>query len=179
MAAKKMTMGVIVGNRGFFPDHLAKSGREEIIRALGATGEEIVPAAKNETALIPAIMFLMVDENGAISSKPVTPEAISNKPGQRGKILQLSDVHRAPPEACRRGVGRLTRRGADELPCRAAQFPVWRTDCQVHGREPGGGGASGKHQSPAVSVPYGVQRKVAKPPAPPGKSSIEDLTRRA
>ncbi|RPJ80068.1 MAG: fucose isomerase, partial [Acidobacteria bacterium] len=29
-----MTMGIIVGNRGFFPDHLAKTGREEIIAAL-------------------------------------------------------------------------------------------------------------------------------------------------
>src|SRR2546422_10179253 len=39
---KKMTMGVIVGNRGFFPDHLAKSGREEIIRALVSAGMEAV-----------------------------------------------------------------------------------------------------------------------------------------
>src|SRR5947207_8489122 len=30
----KITMGVIVGNRGFFPDHLAKSGREEMLQAL-------------------------------------------------------------------------------------------------------------------------------------------------
>ena len=30
--AKQMTFGVIVGNRGFFPDHLAKTGREEILR---------------------------------------------------------------------------------------------------------------------------------------------------
>jgi len=29
-AERKMTFGVIVGNRGFFPDHLAKTGREEI-----------------------------------------------------------------------------------------------------------------------------------------------------
>jgi L-fucose isomerase-like protein len=29
-----MTMGIIVGNRGFFPDHLAKTGREEMIEAL-------------------------------------------------------------------------------------------------------------------------------------------------
>jgi len=29
-----MTMGIIVGNRGFFPDHLAKSGRDEMIQAL-------------------------------------------------------------------------------------------------------------------------------------------------
>jgi len=27
-------MGIIVGNRGFFPDHLAKSGRDEMIQAL-------------------------------------------------------------------------------------------------------------------------------------------------
>lgn len=33
-----MTMGVIVGNRGFFPDQLAKSGREEIIQALAKAG---------------------------------------------------------------------------------------------------------------------------------------------
>ena len=35
---KKMTMGVIVGNRGFFPDHLAKSGREEILAVLAKYG---------------------------------------------------------------------------------------------------------------------------------------------
>ena len=35
---KKMTMGVIVGNRGFFPDHLAKSGRDEMIKALERAG---------------------------------------------------------------------------------------------------------------------------------------------
>lgn len=39
---RKMTMGVIVGNRGFFPDHLAKTGREEIIRALQAAGIEAI-----------------------------------------------------------------------------------------------------------------------------------------
>src|SRR5580700_6534256 len=38
MSLKKMTMGVIVGNRGFFPDQLAKSGREEIMQALAKAG---------------------------------------------------------------------------------------------------------------------------------------------
>ena len=37
-----MTMGVIVGNRGFFPDHLAKTGREEILRVLEKAGMETV-----------------------------------------------------------------------------------------------------------------------------------------
>src|SRR5262250_606465 len=39
---KKMTMGVIVGNRGFFPDQLAKSGREEIIQALAKAGMDCI-----------------------------------------------------------------------------------------------------------------------------------------
>lgn len=36
------TFGVIVGNRGFFPDHLARSGREEMIRAIEAAGHKAV-----------------------------------------------------------------------------------------------------------------------------------------
>ena len=42
MSEKKMTMGVIVGNRGFFPDQLAKSGREEMIQALAKAGMDCV-----------------------------------------------------------------------------------------------------------------------------------------
>jgi L-fucose isomerase-like protein len=44
-----MTMGVIVGNRGFFPDHLAKSGREEMIRALESTGIDVVALSPEES----------------------------------------------------------------------------------------------------------------------------------
>ncbi len=38
MSSKKMTMGLIIGNRGFFPDHLAKTGREDMIRAAEGAG---------------------------------------------------------------------------------------------------------------------------------------------
>src|SRR5580700_7771499 len=38
----KMTMGLIVGNRGFFPDHLAKTGREEMMRVLQDAGIDVV-----------------------------------------------------------------------------------------------------------------------------------------
>ena len=34
--SRQVTFGLIVGNRGFFPDHLAKSGREEMISVLNA-----------------------------------------------------------------------------------------------------------------------------------------------
>ena len=42
---RKMTMGLVVGNRGFFPDHLAKSGREEMVQALQKAGMEVIAVA--------------------------------------------------------------------------------------------------------------------------------------
>ena len=49
MPAKKMTMGLIVGNRGFFPDHLAKSGREEMLRVLQTAGIDVVALIPEES----------------------------------------------------------------------------------------------------------------------------------
>jgi L-fucose isomerase-like protein len=37
-AQRTMTFGIVVGNRGFFPDHLAKTGREEMIAAVKSAG---------------------------------------------------------------------------------------------------------------------------------------------
>ena len=45
-----MTMGVIVGNRGFFPSHLATSGRLEMIAALEAAGIKPIVLGPEETA---------------------------------------------------------------------------------------------------------------------------------
>ena len=44
-----MTMGLIVGNRGFFPDHLAKSGREEMLRVLTTAGMDVVALTPEES----------------------------------------------------------------------------------------------------------------------------------
>ncbi len=49
MPTKKMTMGVIVGNRGFFPGHLAQTGREEILRVLAAAGMDAVALTPEES----------------------------------------------------------------------------------------------------------------------------------
>src|SRR4051794_4216966 len=49
MPVKKMTMGLIVGNRGFFPDHLAKSGREEMLRVLAGAGIDVVALTPEES----------------------------------------------------------------------------------------------------------------------------------
>ncbi|MES1261454.1 MAG: L-fucose/L-arabinose isomerase family protein [Acidobacteriota bacterium] len=44
-----MTLGLIVGNRGFFPDHLARSGREEMLAVLGRHGIDVVAVGESET----------------------------------------------------------------------------------------------------------------------------------
>src|SRR5258708_8953177 len=51
MSAKKrtMTFGIVVGNRGFFPDHLAKTGREEIIAALQGVGAKAIVLGPEES----------------------------------------------------------------------------------------------------------------------------------
>src|ERR1700746_4036519 len=49
MAERKMTMGVIVGNRGFFPDQLAKSGHEEMMQALAKAGMDCVVLGQEDS----------------------------------------------------------------------------------------------------------------------------------
>ncbi len=50
MAAQRtMTFGVVVGNRGFFPDHLAKTGREEIISVLEGAGAKVIVLSPEES----------------------------------------------------------------------------------------------------------------------------------
>ena len=46
---EKMTFGVIVGNRGFFPDALAKEGRKNILSVLKKSGYKTVTLSMNET----------------------------------------------------------------------------------------------------------------------------------
>ena len=50
MMGRQMTMGVVVGNRGFFPSHLATSGRLEMIAALEAAGVKPIVLTPEETA---------------------------------------------------------------------------------------------------------------------------------
>jgi L-fucose isomerase-like protein len=46
---RPVTFGVIVGNRGFFPDHLAKSGREEMLSAVKTAGYGVVAPGPEDT----------------------------------------------------------------------------------------------------------------------------------
>jgi len=41
-AKRQMTLGMIVGNRGFFPDHLARTGHQEMKAALEAAGVDVI-----------------------------------------------------------------------------------------------------------------------------------------
>jgi L-fucose isomerase-like protein len=44
-----LTFGLIVGNRGFFPDHLAQSGRTEMIAAIERAGHRVVAPSPQDT----------------------------------------------------------------------------------------------------------------------------------
>jgi L-fucose isomerase-like protein len=46
---KKSTLGVIVGNRGFFPDHLCKTGRETILKVLEQKGIGAIALTPEDT----------------------------------------------------------------------------------------------------------------------------------
>ena len=47
--SRPVTFGMIVGNRGFFPAHLAKSGREDMIAVLEKAGYGVVTVGAEET----------------------------------------------------------------------------------------------------------------------------------
>ena len=47
--ARRVTLGVVVGNRGFFPGHLARTGRDEIVRALKDEGIDVVILGAKDT----------------------------------------------------------------------------------------------------------------------------------
>jgi len=47
--AKKQTFGLIVGNRGFFPGHLAEEGRDEMIKVIKKAGYEVVCLTPKDT----------------------------------------------------------------------------------------------------------------------------------
>ncbi len=45
----KVTLGVIIGNRGFFPDHLADEGRKEILKVLADDGIDAIALSTEDT----------------------------------------------------------------------------------------------------------------------------------
>ncbi len=49
--AGETTLGVLVGNRGFFPDHLVETGRREVLQRLDRLGVSTVALPTNETSL--------------------------------------------------------------------------------------------------------------------------------
>ncbi len=49
MSGRQMTLGMIVGNRGFFPGHLAKEGREEMLQVLDGAGVRAIALTPEES----------------------------------------------------------------------------------------------------------------------------------
>jgi L-fucose isomerase-like protein len=70
-----------VGNRGFFPDHLAKSGREEMLRVLEAAGMDVVALTPEQS------------KNGAVETREESKRCADlfkkNRDGIDGVIVTL------------------------------------------------------------------------------------------
>ncbi len=47
----KVTLGVIMGNRGFFPNHLVEEGRKEVLKVLADEGIDVVALTPEDTNL--------------------------------------------------------------------------------------------------------------------------------
>ena len=48
--ARQMTFGLIVGNRGFFPSHLAATGRTEMVAAIEKQGHKVIVTSPEQTS---------------------------------------------------------------------------------------------------------------------------------
>src|ERR1700733_9052548 len=71
---RKMTMGLIVGNRGFFPDHLAKTGREEMTQVLQSAGIDVVVLGPEQS------------KHGAVETHEEAKRCVELFKSQGGKI---------------------------------------------------------------------------------------------
>src|SRR3954452_17413160 len=69
-----MTFGLIVGNRGFFPDHLAKSGRVDMIAALERAGHHVICLTPEQT------------KHGAVETRPEARQCADLFKAHRDKI---------------------------------------------------------------------------------------------
>ncbi|MCB0023904.1 MAG: fucose isomerase, partial [Caldilinea sp.] len=49
LATKPVTLGLIVGNRDFFPAHLCDSGRTTVLKVLEAEGFKVVALSPEES----------------------------------------------------------------------------------------------------------------------------------
>jgi L-fucose isomerase-like protein len=69
-----MAFGLIVGNRGFFPGHLAKTGREQMIAELQGLGYSVVCPTQEQT------------RHGAVESREEAKACASMFAAERGKL---------------------------------------------------------------------------------------------
>jgi L-fucose isomerase-like protein len=46
---RKVTLGLIVGNRGFFPSHLCESGRTTMLKVLAEEGIDVIALGPDDT----------------------------------------------------------------------------------------------------------------------------------
>ena len=109
---KKTTFAVIVGNRGFFPDHLAKTGRKDILDVIKANGYKALAAPPGVggrfSVLTPVGLFpaaasgINIDQLLAGAAVPTTTRPASGVPSRLSATKRVDALPRAPAIAARR-----------------------------------------------------------------------------
>jgi len=85
------TLGLVVGNRGFFPDHLCATGREAAIKVLREQGLEVVALPTDATKF------------GAVESLDVRDCVVLSAPHLVN--VQIDDMRRGIHEHLELGTG--------------------------------------------------------------------------
>ncbi len=90
-----MTFGTIIGNRGFFPDHLAKTGREELLAVIDKMG----PPLSESRGDIEKLMHQNKCGAAADTETDSAPEAAPAEPAQPSTAPETSDAPKESPAA--------------------------------------------------------------------------------
>lgn len=104
-----MTFGLIVGNRGFFPGHLAKSGREKMIAELEKLGYQVVCPTPEQT------------RHGAVESRDEAKTCAALFAQHRGKLDGI--IVTLPNFGDEKGVAETLRMADLNLPVLIHAFP--------------------------------------------------------
>ena len=79
--SKQLTFGVIVGNRGFFPDHLAKEGREEVLGVLEKAGIRTITLTPEQDAAMRKAMDPVYKDVATRVGQPLIDEFVKETGG--------------------------------------------------------------------------------------------------
>ena len=82
---KEATLGVIVGNRGFFPDHLCDTGRKTVLDVLAQQGIKTVALTADDTKFGSIESLADADKCASLFKRHAGARPLKRSSGSRGR----------------------------------------------------------------------------------------------